>query len=105
MLSGKCMTFGCGSLYSIIIIVCIELLLYFLTGVLDTLQKPAVAFVRLSDSVVMQSALEAPVPVRFIFILVGPSQSGLDFTEGGRAMGSLMADWVRDSGESGEREM
>lgn len=55
-----------------------------------------VAFVRLTDSVVMESALESSVPVRFIFILVGPSQSGINYTESGRAMGALMADWVRE---------
>ncbi|CAL8274461.1 unnamed protein product [Lota lota] len=65
-----------------------------LSGAVDVLQKPVVAFVRLSDSVVMDSALEAPVPVRFVFILVGPSDSGLDYHESGRAMGALMADWV-----------
>lgn len=65
-------------------------------GVLDVLQKPVVAFVRLSDSVVMQSALESPVPVRFVFVLVGPSQSEIDYSESGRAMGALMADWVRE---------
>ncbi|KAL7377523.1 hypothetical protein ABVT39_000920 [Epinephelus coioides] len=65
-----------------------------LSGVLDTLQKPVVAFVRLRDSVVMESSLESPVPVRFVFALVGPSQSGTDYSECGRAMGALMADWV-----------
>ncbi|XP_078125193.1 solute carrier family 4 member 1a (Diego blood group) [Sander vitreus] len=65
-----------------------------LSGVLDILQKPVVAFVRLSDSVVMDSSLESPVPVRFVFVLVGPSQSGIDYSESGRAMGALMADWV-----------
>ncbi|KAM9345706.1 solute carrier family 4 member 1a (Diego blood group) [Symphorus nematophorus] len=65
-----------------------------LSGVLDSLQKPVVAFVRLSDSVVMESALESPVPVRFVFILVGPSQSEIDYSQSGRAMGALMADWV-----------
>ncbi|XP_056262391.1 solute carrier family 4 member 1a (Diego blood group) isoform X2 [Pseudoliparis swirei] len=65
-----------------------------LSGVLDTLQKPVTAFVRLSDSVVMNSSLESPVPVRFIFVLMGPSQNGMDYSESGRAMGALMADWV-----------
>ncbi|XP_073350452.1 solute carrier family 4 member 1a (Diego blood group) [Pagrus major] len=65
-----------------------------LSGVLDILEKPVVAFVRLSDSVVMESALESPIPVRFVFVLVGPSQSGVDYRETGRAMGALMADWV-----------
>lgn len=68
----------------------------FPTGVLELLQKPVVAFVRLTDSVVMESVLECPVPVRFVFVLVGPSQSGVDYSESGRAMGALMADWVRE---------
>ncbi|KAM6904573.1 solute carrier family 4 member 1a (Diego blood group) [Xenentodon cancila] len=65
-----------------------------LTGALDILQKPVVAFVRLADSVVMDSVLESALPVRFVFVLVGPSQSGIDYSESGRAMGALMADWV-----------
>lgn len=71
----------------------------FSIGALDFLQKPVVAFVRLSDSVVMESALECPVPIRFVFVLVGPSQSGMNYSESGRAMGALMADWVREKGK------
>lgn len=44
---------------------------------------------------VMDSALESPVPVRFVFVLVGPGQSDFNYGEIGRAMGALMADWVR----------
>uniref|UniRef100_A0AAX7USC0 Anion exchange protein n=1 Tax=Astatotilapia calliptera TaxID=8154 RepID=A0AAX7USC0_ASTCA len=66
----------------------------FLTGELDFLQKPAVAFARLSDSVVMESVLESSIPVRFIFLLVGPGHSGINYSESGRAMGALLADWV-----------
>uniref|UniRef100_A0A4W5Q3S8 Anion exchange protein n=1 Tax=Hucho hucho TaxID=62062 RepID=A0A4W5Q3S8_9TELE len=65
-----------------------------LSGVMDSLEKPAMAFVRLGDSVVIEGALEAPVPVRFVFVLVGPSQGGVDYHESGRAMAALMADWV-----------
>ncbi|MCJ8739189.1 hypothetical protein PDJAM_G00044340 [Pangasius djambal] len=65
-----------------------------LSGVLDSLQKPVVAFVRLQDSVVMDGIMEASVPVRFIFVLVGPTESDIDFHESGRAMGTLLADWV-----------
>ncbi|XP_061556736.1 solute carrier family 4 member 1a (Diego blood group) [Phycodurus eques] len=65
-----------------------------LSGALDLLEKPVVAFVRLRDSLVMDSALECLVPVRFVFVLVGPSQAGMDYSESGRAMGALMADWV-----------
>uniref|UniRef100_A0A3Q1JRU2 Anion exchange protein n=1 Tax=Anabas testudineus TaxID=64144 RepID=A0A3Q1JRU2_ANATE len=63
-------------------------------GILDSLHKPAVAFVRLKDSVVMDSVLESSVPIRFFFVMVGPSQSGINYSECGRAMGALMADWV-----------
>ncbi|XP_032442587.1 solute carrier family 4 member 1a (Diego blood group) [Xiphophorus hellerii] len=65
-----------------------------LTGVLDLLQKPVVAFVRLSDTVVMESILESSVPIRFVFMMVGPSSSELNYTQIGRAMGALLADWV-----------
>ncbi|XP_042583470.1 band 3 anion exchange protein-like isoform X2 [Cyprinus carpio] len=65
-----------------------------LSGVVENLQKPVIAFARLRDSVVMEGVLEAPIPVRFVFFLVGPSHSGMDYHESGRAMASLMADWV-----------
>ncbi|XP_050955053.1 LOW QUALITY PROTEIN: solute carrier family 4 member 1a (Diego blood group) [Labeo rohita] len=65
-----------------------------LSGVVENLQKPVVAFARLRDSVVMEGVLEASVPVRFVFFLMGPSHSGMDYHESGRAMASLMADWV-----------
>ena len=51
-------------------------------------------FVRLKEAVVLDSALEAPVPVRFIFVLVGPSKTDMDYHETGRAMAALMADRV-----------
>lgn len=63
-------------------------------GVVEALQKPVVAFVRLLDSVVMPSTLESPTPVRFVVVLVGPTTGGVDYSECGRAMGALMADWV-----------
>uniref|UniRef100_A0A7N8XZ12 Anion exchange protein n=1 Tax=Mastacembelus armatus TaxID=205130 RepID=A0A7N8XZ12_9TELE len=63
-----------------------------LVGALDFLEKPTTVFVRLKEAVVLDSALEAPVPVRFIFVLVGPSKSDIDYHETGRAMAALMAD-------------
>ncbi|KAL0984465.1 hypothetical protein UPYG_G00141890 [Umbra pygmaea] len=65
-----------------------------LVGALDFLERPTVAFVRLKEAVVLDSALEAPVPVRFIFFLVGPTKSDLNYHETGRAMAALMADKV-----------
>uniref|UniRef100_A0A665WJW4 Anion exchange protein n=1 Tax=Echeneis naucrates TaxID=173247 RepID=A0A665WJW4_ECHNA len=61
---------------------------------LDFLEKPTVVFVRLKEPAVLDSALEAPVPVRFIFALVGPSKIDMDYHETGRAMAALMADKV-----------
>ncbi|KAG7459761.1 hypothetical protein MATL_G00214090 [Megalops atlanticus] len=68
-----------------------------LSGPLDFLQKPIAAFVRLNDAVILESALETPVPVRFVFLLVGPTQSTMNYHEMGRAMGALMADRVFNS--------
>ncbi|KAM8729254.1 solute carrier family 4 member 1b (Diego blood group) [Acanthopagrus schlegelii] len=65
-----------------------------LVGALDFLEKPTVTFMRLKESVVLDSALEAPVPVRFVFVLVGPSKTDMDYHETGRAMSALMADKV-----------
>ncbi|XP_062330693.1 solute carrier family 4 member 1b (Diego blood group) [Osmerus eperlanus] len=65
-----------------------------LVGALDFLERPTMAFVRLKEAVVLDSALEAPVPVRFVFVLVGPNKSDMDYHETGRAMAALMADKV-----------
>lgn len=65
-----------------------------LVGTLDFLEKPTVAFVRLKESAALDSALEAPVPVRFVFVLVGPSKTDMDYHETGRAMAALLADKV-----------
>lgn len=73
------------------------LFLHYSQGVVENLQKPVVALARLRDSVVMEGVLEATIPVRFVFFLMGPSHSGMDYHETGRAMASLMADWVTRS--------
>ncbi|KAG9267598.1 band 3 anion exchange protein-like isoform X1 [Astyanax mexicanus] len=65
-----------------------------LVGALDFLEKPTVAFVRLKEAVVLGSALETPVPVRFLFVLVGPAKGDMDYHESGRAMAALLADKV-----------
>uniref|UniRef100_A0A7N5ZWP5 Anion exchange protein n=1 Tax=Anabas testudineus TaxID=64144 RepID=A0A7N5ZWP5_ANATE len=63
-------------------------------GALDFLERPTVVFVRLKEAVVLGSALEAPLPVRFVFVLVGPSMADMCYHETGRAMAALMADKV-----------
>ncbi|XP_053269077.1 solute carrier family 4 member 1b (Diego blood group) [Pleuronectes platessa] len=65
-----------------------------LVGALDFLEKPTVTFVRLKEALVLDSALEARGPVRFIFVLVGPNKTDMDYHETGRAMAALMADKV-----------
>ncbi|XP_041830886.1 solute carrier family 4 member 1b (Diego blood group) [Melanotaenia boesemani] len=65
-----------------------------LVGALDFLEKPTVVFVRLKEAAVLDSALEAPEPVRFVFVLIGPSTADMDYQETGRAMAALMADKV-----------
>lgn len=68
----------------------------FFSGSLDFLEKPAVAFVRLKQAVALESALEDAVPVCFVFVLIGPEKSDMDYHEIRRAMAALMADKVRN---------
>ncbi|XP_067372593.1 anion exchange protein 3 isoform X4 [Channa argus] len=63
-----------------------------LVGCVDFLEQPAMAFVRLSEAVLLESVLEVPVPVRFIFVLLGPIQSNVDYHEIGRSFSTLMSD-------------
>ncbi|XP_061823824.1 solute carrier family 4 member 1b (Diego blood group) [Nerophis lumbriciformis] len=65
-----------------------------LVGALDFLEKPVVVFVRLKEATALDSAVEAPQPVRFVFVLIGPSNADMDYHETGRAMAALMADKV-----------
>ncbi|XP_061080779.1 band 3 anion exchange protein-like [Conger conger] len=65
-----------------------------LSGALDFLKKPVLAFVRLREAVVMETALEASVAVRFVFVMVGPAQATMDYHESGRSMAALLTDRV-----------
>lgn len=73
---------------------CVTFLFVFELGALDFLERPAVVFVRLKESAVLSSTLEAPTPIRFVFVLVGPSSADMDYHETGRAMAALLADKV-----------
>uniref|UniRef100_A0A3B4AGP4 Anion exchange protein n=1 Tax=Periophthalmus magnuspinnatus TaxID=409849 RepID=A0A3B4AGP4_9GOBI len=63
-----------------------------LVGCVDFLEQAAMAFVRLNEAVLFESMLEVPVPVRFLFFLLGPSQSSMDYHEIGRSFSTLMSD-------------
>ncbi|XP_041662702.1 anion exchange protein 3 isoform X2 [Cheilinus undulatus] len=63
-----------------------------LVGCVEFLEQPAMAFVRLNEAILLESVLEIPVPVRFLFVLLGPSQSNMDYHEIGRSFSTLMSD-------------
>ncbi|GFY34039.1 anion exchange protein 3 [Trichonephila clavipes] len=62
-----------------------------LVGQLDDLDQPAAVFIRLAEGRHMPHFLEIPIKVRFLFVLLGPSDSILDYHEIGRAIGALMS--------------
>uniref|UniRef100_A0A8C5Q0M9 Anion exchange protein n=1 Tax=Leptobrachium leishanense TaxID=445787 RepID=A0A8C5Q0M9_9ANUR len=63
-----------------------------LVGCVDFLEQPTMAFVRLQEAVELDSVLEVPIPVRFLFVLLGPSSSNMDYHEIGRSISTLMSD-------------
>ena len=65
-----------------------------LVGCVDYLDKPAMAFVRLAEKQVLENLTEVPLPVRFVFILLGPENSYMDYHEVGRSISTLMSNQV-----------
>uniref|UniRef100_A0A8C4RXV4 Anion exchange protein n=1 Tax=Erpetoichthys calabaricus TaxID=27687 RepID=A0A8C4RXV4_ERPCA len=63
-----------------------------LVGSVEFLEQPTMAFVRLQEAVELESVLEVPVPVRFLFVLLGPSSTNMDYHEIGRSISTLMSD-------------
>nr|XP_020475431.1 anion exchange protein 2 isoform X2 [Monopterus albus] len=63
-----------------------------LVGSVDFLKQPTMAFVRLQEAVELDSVLEVPVPVRFLFVLLGPPTSSMDYHQIGRSISTLMSD-------------
>lgn len=58
---------------------------------MDFLKQPTIAFVRLAEGIPIPGVTEVPIPVRFIFILLGPKQCDLDYHEVGRSIATLMS--------------
>lgn len=52
------------------------------------------AFVRLREAVELESVLEVPIPVRFLFVLLGPPTTSMDYHQIGRSISTLMSDKV-----------
>ncbi|NXD31652.1 B3A2 protein, partial [Spelaeornis formosus] len=61
-------------------------------GCVEFLDQPTMAFVRLQEAVELDAVLEVPVPVRFLFVLLGPSSTHMDYHEIGRSISTLMSD-------------
>ncbi|XP_308789.5 anion exchange protein 3 [Anopheles gambiae] len=62
-----------------------------LVGTVDFLEQPTIAFVRLAEGIPMPSITEVPIPVRFLFLLLGPKKTDLDYHEVGRSIATLMS--------------
>ncbi|XP_035714633.1 band 3 anion transport protein isoform X1 [Folsomia candida] len=62
-----------------------------LVGKDDKLERPIMAFIRLAESSYMPNITEVPIPVRFIYVVLGPSSFDLDYKEIGRSISTLMS--------------
>ncbi|XP_028823059.1 electroneutral sodium bicarbonate exchanger 1 isoform X2 [Denticeps clupeoides] len=65
-----------------------------LVGALDFLNRPIIAFVRLSPAVLLSGLTEVPIPTRFMFILLGPDGKAQQYHEIGRSMATIMTDEI-----------
>uniref|UniRef100_H2ZCT1 Anion exchange protein n=1 Tax=Ciona savignyi TaxID=51511 RepID=H2ZCT1_CIOSA len=63
-----------------------------LVGCVEYLEQPTMAFVRLAQGTNLESVVSLPIPVRFLFILLGPSKIDYNYHEIGRSISTLMAD-------------
>uniref|UniRef100_A0A3B5MEY0 Anion exchange protein n=1 Tax=Xiphophorus couchianus TaxID=32473 RepID=A0A3B5MEY0_9TELE len=61
-------------------------------GSVGFLDRPVLAFVRLQEAVLLDSVLEVSVPVRFLFLLLGPPTASLEYHQIGRSVSTLMSD-------------
>ena len=74
---------------------CMYVIYYFYyAGTLKDLEKPCVAFIRLARGEMLNHISEVPLPVRFMFICVGPPIEDMDYVEIGRSLSTLMANQV-----------
>ncbi|KAM3822379.1 band 3 anion transport protein isoform 2-T2 [Vipera latastei] len=65
-----------------------------LVGCATFLDRPTLAFVRLKEAVELDSVLEVPVPVRFLFVVLGPDSPHISYHEIGRAISTMMSERV-----------
>uniref|UniRef100_A0A672USC6 Anion exchange protein n=2 Tax=Strigops habroptila TaxID=2489341 RepID=A0A672USC6_STRHB len=65
-----------------------------LVGCAAFLEQPTLAFVRLKDAVKLDAVLDVPLPVRFLFVVLGPDSPHVSYHEIGRAVATMMSERV-----------
>ncbi|EMP33736.1 Band 3 anion transport protein [Chelonia mydas] len=77
-----------------------------LVGRAAFLDRPTLAFVRLREAVELDVVLQVPVPVRFLFMVLGPDSPHISYHEIGRAVSTMMAErgFRRDAYLAEERQ-
>nr|AEB80408.1 SLC4A1 [Lemur catta] len=65
-----------------------------LVGRAAFLERPVLGFVRLQEAARLEETTQLPVPVRFLFVLLGPEAPHTDYTQLGRAAATLMSERV-----------
>ncbi|XP_063778341.1 sodium bicarbonate cotransporter 3 isoform X7 [Pseudophryne corroboree] len=65
-----------------------------LVGEVEFLDRPIIAFVRLSPAVLITGLTEVPIPTRFLFVLLGPTGKAAQYHEIGRSIATLMTDEI-----------
>ncbi|XP_012642167.2 band 3 anion transport protein [Microcebus murinus] len=65
-----------------------------LVGRAAFLERPVLGFVRLREAAQLEEAVQLQVPVRFLFVLLGPEAPHTDYTQLGRAAATLMSERV-----------
>lgn len=65
-----------------------------LVGTLPDLYQPTMAFVRLAKGCFLGNLTEVSIPVRFLFVVLGPETKKREYYEIGRSIATLMSDKV-----------
>ncbi|KAM6042429.1 band 3 anion transport protein isoform 2-T3 [Chlamydotis macqueenii] len=65
-----------------------------LVGCAAFLEQPTLAFVRLKAAVTLDAVLQVPLPVRFLFVVLGPDRPHVSYHEIGRAIATMMSETV-----------
>ncbi|XP_078095628.1 sodium bicarbonate cotransporter 3-like isoform X5 [Mustelus asterias] len=65
-----------------------------LVGEVNFLERPIIAFIRLSPAILLTGLTEVPIPTRFLFLMLGPSGKAQQYHEIGRSIATLMTDEI-----------